>query len=70
MTAKLSYIRPLGLHIPLDAQAMEAYHRDLSAQYVWQRRWKLFGAWLGFVAFCALCWYAIIYAAYKVTEGR
>ena len=70
MTAKLSYIRPLGQQVPVDADAIEAYHRDLTAEYAWQRRWKLIGAWLGFVAVCALCWYGILYLAYKATEGR
>ena len=49
--------------------AMEAYHRELNAQ-AWRERWKRIGAWLGFVTVCAVCWYAIIWLAYKATEGR
>ena len=67
---QMTYIRPLGRYIPLDANAIEAYHRDVEAQHRWARRWKAFGVWLAFVACCALAWYGILWLAYRATEGR
>ena len=73
MTAKLyrmTWIRPLGRHIPVDAETMEAYHRDLNRWAERREGWKKLGVWLAMCAFCALCWYGIIWLAYKATEGR
>lgn len=69
MNNHVQYIRPIWRRIPRDPDAIRAYHRALNAPYASQRRWKLFGAWIGFVAFCALCWYGILWLAYKATEG-
>ena len=67
---RVTYIRPLGMHILQDAEAIEAYHRDVEAQHRWARRWRAFGVWLAFVACCALAWYGILWLAYRATEGR
>ena len=69
MSNRVQYIRPLGMHIPQDAAAICAYQQDVNREYAWRRRWKNLGVWLGFVAFCALCWYGILWVAYKATEG-
>ena len=70
MTARrLTYIRPLWQRVPPDAKAIEAFHRDMNAYAARRGWWKRVCAWIGFFALCAVCWYAIIWGAYKATEG-